>query len=150
MKSDHPWTSADIARLRTLWDEGLSTSKIGREIGVSKNAVCGKVARLKLTPRPSPIPVPKEGARPKKIKRVTGPTLVPIMAEVVDVQQPLTPFRAQAQSRHSCCWPIGEPGTRTFRFCTDQASFGRPYCVEHASIAYTRPQTVPPSWVAKR
>ena len=38
----------------------------------------------------------------------------------------------------SCCWPIGEPGKRDFRFCEATATPGKPYCAEHAKIAYVK------------
>ena len=38
----------------------------------------------------------------------------------------------------TCCWPIGEPGTRSFRFCDDASEPGRPYCSEHAKLAYVK------------
>ncbi len=37
-----------------------------------------------------------------------------------------------------CCWPIGEPGTRSFRFCDTNALAGKPYCAEHAQLAYMK------------
>jgi GcrA cell cycle regulator len=48
---------------------------------------------------------------------------------------------APAQPRRSapsCCWPIGEPGTKTFRFCDDTSMPGKPYCDEHAKLAYVK------------
>jgi GcrA cell cycle regulator len=48
---------------------------------------------------------------------------------------------APAQPRRSapsCCWPIGEPGTKTFRFCDDTSVAGKPYCDEHAKLAYVK------------
>ena len=41
-------------------------------------------------------------------------------------------------SSKACCWPIGEPGTKGFRFCTAAAMGGKPYCTEHAALAYVR------------
>ena len=38
----------------------------------------------------------------------------------------------------ACCWPIGEPGKRDFRFCEATATPGKPYCAEHAKLAYVR------------
>jgi len=38
----------------------------------------------------------------------------------------------------TCCWPIGEPGTRSFRFCDAQSVPGKPYCEEHAAKAYVK------------
>ena len=37
-----------------------------------------------------------------------------------------------------CCWPIGEPGTRSFRFCDEASVGGKPYCEEHAARAYVK------------
>ncbi|HEY4251776.1 MAG TPA: GcrA family cell cycle regulator, partial [Roseomonas sp.] len=38
----------------------------------------------------------------------------------------------------TCCWPIGEPGTADFRFCTAESLGGKPYCAEHAALAYVK------------
>jgi GcrA cell cycle regulator len=38
----------------------------------------------------------------------------------------------------TCCWPIGEPGTRSFRFCDAASVPGKPYCEEHAQLAYVK------------
>jgi GcrA cell cycle regulator len=46
------------------------------------------------------------------------------------------PF-ARATAR-ACCWPIGEPGTPGFRFCSGEAMNSKPYCAEHAAVAYVR------------
>ena len=146
------WTDDAITRLRALWDEGHSTAEIGRRLGITKNAVVGKAHRLNLSARPSPIKrttgevrVPRR-AQPR---RSVGPTL-PILAAALPAPRPVDPPRPQpvlravpAPSRPlarvtACCWPIGEPGTPNFRFCGDPAMTGRPYCGDHAAIAYVR------------
>ena len=38
----------------------------------------------------------------------------------------------------TCCWPIGEPGTRDFHFCDGRSVPGKPYCEEHAALAYVK------------
>jgi GcrA cell cycle regulator len=151
------WNDDTIARLRVLWAEGHSTAEIGRRMGVSKNAVVGKAHRLNLPARPSPIR--RDGAggvtpRVRTPRRVTGPTLPPLQvavevapAEPVRVAVALAPpvrqavLRPVAQARArlvNCCWPIGEPGTRGFRFCDSEAMNGKPYCSEHAQMAYVK------------
>jgi len=50
-----PWTDEMVESLKKMWDEGLSTGEIGRRLGVSKNSIVGKVHRLQLVARPSPI-----------------------------------------------------------------------------------------------
>lgn len=53
----------------------------------------------------------------------------------------LTAIRATPHQNNRiicCCWPIGEPGTRSFRFCDANALAGKPYCAEHAQLAYVK------------
>jgi GcrA cell cycle regulator len=50
---------------------------------------------------------------------------------------PSAPLQTR-RSAPSCCWPIGEPGTKTFRFCDDTSMPGKPYCDEHAKLAYVK------------
>jgi GcrA cell cycle regulator len=46
------------------------------------------------------------------------------------------PFRSGRMT--SCCWPIGEPGTKNFHFCDAEAMAGKPYCAAHAQLAYVK------------
>ena len=49
---------------------------------------------------------------------------------------PSAPVKAEPNS--CCCWPIGEPRTKTFRFCDGTSIPGKPYCEEHSKRAYVR------------
>jgi GcrA cell cycle regulator len=40
----------------------------------------------------------------------------------------------------SCSWPLGHPGEKGFRFCGAAPLAGKPYCAEHAALAYVRPK----------
>lgn len=150
------WTAEAIERLRALWAEGLSTAEIGRRMEISKNAVVGKAHRLNLAARPSPIrrdatprPVPAARAvRPAAapIQRLAPPPAQPrpAAAPVAVTSSPpvvrnFTPTRPRIGAR-SCCWPIGEPGTSAFRFCGAESMTGKPYCAEHAALAYVKPR----------
>ena len=155
------WNDETILRLRALWDAGHSTAEIGRRMGVTKNAVVGKAHRLDLPARPSPIRrVPGEAHVPRReqTRRAVGPTLpaapavtaaVAVKAAVAQepvgrpVVRPQTQLRAVAPPRPSsrvstCCWPIGDPGTPSFRFCDAGALSNKPYCAEHAALAYVK------------
>jgi GcrA cell cycle regulator len=151
------WTEAVIAELRRLWAEGLSTAEIGRRLGVTKNAIVGKAHRLALDPRPSPIRrTPREGAAAPAPRRVQGPTLPPLAHVAPPVSEPPMvrmppPVSVQPQIRQaanqpfrsggrvtSCCWPIGEPGTSSFHFCGSDSMQGKPYCSDHAQLAYVK------------
>ena len=151
------WTVEVIDRLKALWAEGVSTAEIGRRIGVSKNAVVGKAHRLLLDARPSPIrrgaptPAPKRAAVPRTVGP-TLPTMVPAPAppersRVAPAAPPPPPapapvlravHRAPGGRLVACCWPIGEPGTRSFHFCDAESLPGKPYCSTHAALAYVK------------
>ncbi len=45
---------------------------------------------------------------------------------------------ATRRSAPSCCWPIGDPGTKAFRFCDETSAAGKPYCEDHAKLAYVK------------
>jgi len=40
----------------------------------------------------------------------------------------------------SCLWPHGHPDDADFHFCGARPLPGKPYCPEHAAIAYVRPK----------
>ncbi len=137
------WNEESIGKLRTLWAEGLSTAEIGRRLNISKNAVVGKAHRLNLPARPSPIRRQESGAavRPVPPKRAHGPTLPPLTASVgapTASLRAVMPSVKMAPRATPCCWPIGEPGKPSFHFCNAAAVAGKPYCEEHAAIAYVR------------
>jgi GcrA cell cycle regulator len=62
------WTEERVDLLKKLWMEGLSASQIAAELGegVTRNAVIGKVHRLKLSARAKPTSAP---ARPRPTQR---------------------------------------------------------------------------------
>jgi GcrA cell cycle regulator len=149
------WTAEAIDQLRSLWAEGHSTAEIGRRMGVSKNAVVGKAHRLNLPARPSPIRREAEGAAtPRPAAAARRPAAAPPLREPAPLRRPETAAAEPAAappsspaavvrafprvSARSCCWPLGEPGTPEFRFCSAEATPGKPYCAEHAAVAYVR------------
>jgi GcrA cell cycle regulator len=40
----------------------------------------------------------------------------------------------------SCTWPLGHPGESGFHFCGKRPVQGKPYCTEHAAMAYVAPK----------
>ncbi|MGN1063294.1 MAG: GcrA family cell cycle regulator, partial [Alphaproteobacteria bacterium] len=113
------WTAEKIKQLKKLWQKGKSTVEIGRELGISKNAVVGKVHRLELNARPSPIKKETVAKSVKPQKKQIG--------KVTLLDLKLT----------SCRWPMGDPEEADFHFCGKNTVTGKPYCAEHCKIAYT-------------
>lgn len=156
------WNTDAIDRLRALWAEGHSTAEIGRRMGVSKNSVVGKAHRLNLPARPSPIRRDVIATpRPAPARRHTLPPLRAALREPLPMLATLPLRRLDAAmvgsapvavarptvaaSRpfprvglKSCCWPLGEPGTSGFTFCAADAMMAKPYCAEHAAVAYVK------------
>ena len=48
MENNSVWDEKQLDKLKKLWDEGLPITKIGLELGVSRNAIAGKAHRLGL------------------------------------------------------------------------------------------------------
>lgn len=113
------WNESRIEMLKSLWDEGLSTSEMGVRLGITKNAVVGKVHRLGLPKRQSPIRAP--------------------VRRVVETEVRTDVVRIEALSTGMCRWPMGEQGVHGFDFCGRSSIEGRPYCDEHCARAYVKP-----------
>lgn len=134
------WTDEQVEELKRLWNEGLTTGDIGKALGVSKNAVVGKAHRLGLNSRPSPIrrgdeetateeaPAP-EVKEPKKSSKKTEKAKEKL-------------FTVNDLTSTSCRWPIGDPKDEDFHFCGKTALPGKPYCLEHAAVAYVSAKSV--------
>ena len=113
------WTPEKIKLLKKLLKKGKSSLEIGKELGISKNAVIGKVHRLGLndpkTLEDKPVAVAKVERKETHAKNVG----------LLDLKF------------NSCRWPIGEPKDKDFHFCGAVCQTGKPYCAEHCKIAYT-------------
>jgi GcrA cell cycle regulator len=156
------WTDERVELLRKLWSEGLSASQIAAQLGgVSRNAVIGKVHRLKLSARGRATAAP---ARQKKahsggvktaaartVRTVTtsvGATALqaqfdvePIARHVLrpieNVVVPISRRLALVElSERTCKWPNGDPLTEDFSFCGNDAGESGPYCTYHSRLAY--------------
>ena len=66
------WTDQMVEDLRVMWKQGLTTAEIGKKLGVSKNSIVGKVHRLGLSGRPSPIKK-KETTEEAETKNTAAP-----------------------------------------------------------------------------
>jgi GcrA cell cycle regulator len=154
------WTDERVELLRKLWAEGLSASQISAQLGgVTRNAVIGKVHRLKLSSRGRASTAP---SRPKKPASTNGhkpvPRPVAHRSNGANALQPhfeadVAPrphFTAAAPvvvpiSRHlklvelterTCKWPNGDPLHEDFSFCGNDSAEAGPYCAYHSRIAF--------------
>jgi len=165
------WSSERIELLKRCFHAGLSCSQIAREIGVTRNAVIGKMNRLGLS-RPKDV-IGRQlerrraarAARPKT-RRTWGPKhpSLNIFAEHETLIAAFTGPQLHAEDipiyngrgctllelgEGKCRWPISNPGTEDFCFCGNEPVKGLPYCVGHARIAY-RPTGIRSTRVRER
>ncbi len=154
------WSSERIEQMKRCFQAGLSCSQIAGEIGVSRNAVIGKLHRLGLS-QPKDIASRQveqrraarlsQGARiaTSRASQSGRPRLdvssqhallmaaFPAAPSIEDV--PIHNGRGCTLlelGQESCRWPINTPGAEDFCFCGNEPVEGLPYCAGHARIAY--------------
>ena len=155
------WTNERIELLQKLWLDGWSASRIAGELacGITRNAVIGKVFRLRLSGRvnarsgngaaspphqKAPRRPPHRHAESPQIAGNTALAFHPFVIEapapqtVRDVVVPMSePVTISELRELMCRWPIGDPAQPEFRFCGAKKLPGHgPYCACHAGIAY--------------
>jgi GcrA cell cycle regulator len=136
------WTTERLELLKGHFAAGLTCRQIAAEIGVSRNAVIGKLSRLGLT-RDRP---PGSEARPKKPRERRGRSLPRLQFEMLRQVYEESPVSgAEVVSEHRCSlfelskehcrWPVNAE-TEAFSFCGNTPLAGLPYCAGHTRLAY--------------
>lgn len=153
------WTNEMIDKLCQMWKQGLTTNEIAKNLGVSKNSIVGKVHRLNLTARPSPIKKKEDMPTEKAAQKPLAPdpksskiskNINKIKLDSVEINlAPLTEVSTKTEKNgcislteldnHTCRWPMGDPRDESFCFCGKKVRSGQTYCEEHAAIAYVKP-----------
>jgi GcrA cell cycle regulator len=148
------WPAADVEKLLTLWESGLSASRIAAALGgtKSRNAVLGKLHRLgKLDAAPvlpdgeereRPRPPKPPRAQPSMPRVPQRPRLVKPEPEALVIVAPVParkdgePITVPSLEAHHCRWPHGDPGTPEFHFCGAPNNGTSSYCQFHADKAF--------------
>jgi GcrA cell cycle regulator len=128
------WPPDRVKWLANAWtEEKLSATKIGKELGISRNAVLGKLNRLHLLGQRRVIaaPTPKSPKAPPPPKAPTIRKLVVIKEPTLDPADMVTLFDAK---RNQCRWPVGDPASPDFRFCGRLTEWKHPYCPAHEAF----------------
>jgi GcrA cell cycle regulator len=140
------WTTDRIEALKIHFQAGLSCREIANEIGVSRNAVIGKISRLNLTRdkdgmqragKKAPATTPRtRGAQ--KLRQI----LMRSFPSAPEPEMPDAPIHNGHTcslfelSKETCRWPISTPGQADFCFCGNTPIEGMPYCAGHSRLAY--------------
>ena len=158
------WHAERVDMLKRCFEAGLTCSEIAREIGVTRNAVIGKLSRLGLS-RPRDVlakPLRRAAAlgRPKiprsrRLTRASANILTQremlrnafAAADPIPEENPVIPIdngrgcTLLELGDQKCRWPINDPGSHDFCFCGNEPVSGFPYCAGHARMAYRRAGT---------
>ncbi len=144
------WTPEKTQQLRDLFDKGLTGSQMGQILHYSRNAIIGKLHRLKLTRAASTNTETRK--QRKQEQRNSGASFPPRQSRArIEKSQPqereMSPSPSSAPpslnlsifqlERGRCRWPEGDPVKPGFSFCGHQ-TFGPVYCYYHATRAYNR------------
>jgi len=152
---DFDWTDARIAQLTELWLGGHSGGEVGRQMGLSRSAVMGKLRREGLLCRDRPrLPIVRcSTSLLKNARNIEQPVSRPQKPRIRENKRPLpppTPYQAPPPPprppygrlkvldlRHnSCRWPSGDGPI--FVFCGRPQAPLSSYCPEHRAMAHNR------------
>ena len=156
MRISLTWDEDRTEKLKALWAEGLSASKIADKLGdnITRNAVIGKVSRLKLmgratsqsrkptvkrvpaNNRPRATSKPRQSAWQQHLAGLTADLPPPVVEQPMPLHQRRTILTVEARE---CRWPVGDPQDADFHLCGGKAVEGLPYCECHARRAFSRP-----------
>ena len=136
------WNQQKVEDLKKLWNDGVATSRIGEQLGFTKNAVIGKAFRLGLERRQNSR---KKISQPASFSSTTLYRETSTSSSSISVKK--EPIRRREKfsfkksivgtgSFRSCQWPIGDPLEEGFHYCGGQNIPTKPYCIEHFKKAY--------------
>lgn len=97
----------------------------------AEGSMAGGVAPMPPRPPVTARPIIATPPVPRPVVQTPRPVAVPPPRPVAVAPRPYGRIV-------TCCWPIGEPGTREFHFCDVPSEPGRPYCEEHVKVAYVK------------
>ena len=139
------WTTERVELLKQHFEAGLSCREIAASIGVSRNAVIGKLTRLGLTRGPGRRePRATAGQAPRRQIRST--------AAISDAasrlreraagrrrrrSQATSPVRCSNSARSDAAGRSRRPAPRISAFAATRRSTGLPYCAGHTRLAYS-------------
>lgn len=138
------WTTERVELLKQHFEAGLSCRDIAAQIGVSRNAVIGKLTRLGLTRGPTNIEKQLQAStRERSLKSVPRAQYRMLQVVYANGQPAIDAPIASEQtcsllelSHERCRWPISTPGEEGFCFCGNTPLKGLPYCAGHTRLAY--------------
>ena len=135
------WTDDRIELLQRLFARGRTCREMADEIGVSRNAVIGKLSRLNLARGTGRRARRAERPADPNVRRLRGALVAMRAAAPRAVEHEAVDHTHRCSlmelGRDKCRWPIDstEPAADVW-YCGSTPVNGLPYCAPHARIAY--------------
>ena len=140
------WTTERLELLKSGFEAGLSCREIACTIGVSRNAVIGKISRLNLTRDKAGVRGPARKVADNRPRTKAQSALRHFLLKAVPAEAEPVVEIDTIHNGHSCSlfeltkercrWPISTPGAADFCFCGNTPLEGMPYCAGHSRMAY--------------
>lgn len=140
------WNESAIATLRTLKAEGLSASLIGKELGVTRNAVIGKLHRMGIVHEQRVEQVRKSNNKSNAASeriRIARMLRKRKLAEMTAARGARMAHKPGSKTIFElemldCRWPMGDALEPAVLFCGENSAPGRPYCAAHCKCMYSK------------
>jgi len=140
------WTDQRLELLKSHFEAGLSCREIAAAIGVSRNAVIGKLSRLNLRRDKAGNEPLLRKSKARRDRKAPVPRLRYRLLKALQAAPPPAIENAPIHNGHCCTlfelsdarcrWPISTPGADDFCFCGNPPVEGMPYCAGHSRLAY--------------
>lgn len=127
-----------------MWNEGISATLIGSHVGRTRNAVIGRLFRLRkqgLILRnngPQHKPPKKKIINRKKTKEEIKEAVIQKRLRNEEAKQKKHGKIVTDLGPNHCRYVIGEPNGIQTRYCSDTI-YKRSYCAEHHALCYYTP-----------
>ena len=145
------WTTERVEQLQSFVVAGMSCSQIAAQIGVTRNAVIGKIHRLGLSPVRPPGAMarncppgardPRAASQRRQLRLLWSDGAATRQVDAAsDMVESAAPCSLLDLAHGTCRWPVsdaaGNSGGADFVFCGNAAIEGLSYCAGHARMAY--------------
>lgn len=156
------WTEGHLATVKEMWLAGSTASAIGKAIGTSRNAVMGRISRMKLPRRTSDskaltaklVARPQVKRKPPKMPSKKGMNRAEVILRNAEFLKSVEPFEEvvldiscrnvpllELKTFGMCRWPFGDVRAGGVTYCGNDCNVKDSYCAPHKALAY-RPVTV--------
>jgi len=134
------WTDERLELLKSGFEAGRSCRQIADDLGITRNAVIGKLSRLGLTSGGRVTVARPRAAKTTRPTRIgQRQTLATLLARPPAEEAPLSTEHHCSLlelNEDKCRWPISHLTTSELWYCGNKPERGFSYCAGHARIAY--------------